>query len=471
MKITIENLGVLRFAELEFGKLTVICGKNNTGKTYATYALYGLLKMWRRLVVDLVPTHYRRELVELGTTTIDLDNAIVKRWDHHLESVAARYKAFLPNVLAADPERFSETKISIEIPEPQSVLAEQFEGVKGVDGRQESQLLTYKKNANASTIVFTVLNQDALLGLPNEAIDLMANEVLQDLFFARYFPSVFMTSTERTGAAIFHNELNFGRTRLLEAIAGTMQGNRQVKAQDMLPAMFPEFSPRYAYPVRDNVDFVNSLTSLSSDKSPLFKEEDDIFEDFAEILGGEYKITKSIVHFVPKKGRVKLRLGETSSAVRSLLDVGFYIQHMAKPGDLFMIDEPELNLHPENQRRIARLIGRLVNRGIKVFITTHSDYIAKELNTLTLLACSGATEVGEGLGYKQDEALKSSDVKVFVAEASRGFKRADEDKKVTGNVIRSISPLEDGGFDWPTFDPTIEEQAKVQRAIWDAINA
>ena len=50
-----------------------------------------------------------------------------------------------------------------------------------------------------------------------------------------------------------------------------------------------------------------------------------------------------------------------------------------------MVDEPELNLHPENQRRMARLFARLVNVGVKVFVTTHSDYIVKELNTLILL--------------------------------------------------------------------------------------
>lgn len=50
-----------------------------------------------------------------------------------------------------------------------------------------------------------------------------------------------------------------------------------------------------------------------------------------------------------------------------------------------MVDEPELNLHPENQRKVARLLAALVNFGIKVFITTHSDYILKELNTLIML--------------------------------------------------------------------------------------
>ena len=50
-----------------------------------------------------------------------------------------------------------------------------------------------------------------------------------------------------------------------------------------------------------------------------------------------------------------------------------------------MIDEPELNLHPDNQRLVARLLARLVNRGIKVVISTHSDYIVREINNMLML--------------------------------------------------------------------------------------
>ena len=43
MKIKIKNLGVGKQAEFTLGDLTIICGGNNTGKTYATYALFGFL--------------------------------------------------------------------------------------------------------------------------------------------------------------------------------------------------------------------------------------------------------------------------------------------------------------------------------------------------------------------------------------------------------------------------------------------
>lgn len=43
MKVSLKNVGMLDEAEFEVGDLTIICGENNTGKTYATYSLYGYL--------------------------------------------------------------------------------------------------------------------------------------------------------------------------------------------------------------------------------------------------------------------------------------------------------------------------------------------------------------------------------------------------------------------------------------------
>ena len=41
------NIGPVKDATLELGRLTVIAGRNNTGKTYVSYSLYGFLKTWR----------------------------------------------------------------------------------------------------------------------------------------------------------------------------------------------------------------------------------------------------------------------------------------------------------------------------------------------------------------------------------------------------------------------------------------
>src|SRR5690606_716018 len=68
-----------------------------------------------------------------------------------------------------------------------------------------------------------------------------------------------------------------------------------------------------------------------------------------------------------------------------IVDIFFYLKHMAKIGDLLIIDEPESHFTLRNQRLMAKLIASIVNLGIKVFITTHSDFLIKELNNLILL--------------------------------------------------------------------------------------
>lgn len=75
----------------------------------------------------------------------------------------------------------------------------------------------------------------------------------------------------------------------------------------------------------------------------------------------------------------------SSSATKSLIELFFYIQHSAQKDDLLIIDEPELNLHPDNHMKIARLLAHLLNKGINIFITTHSDYLVKEINNLIRL--------------------------------------------------------------------------------------
>ena len=46
LTFTFKNIGPVQDAELELGDLTVIAGRNNTGKTYLVYTLYGFLKTW-----------------------------------------------------------------------------------------------------------------------------------------------------------------------------------------------------------------------------------------------------------------------------------------------------------------------------------------------------------------------------------------------------------------------------------------
>ncbi len=157
---------------------------------------------------------------------------------------------------------------------------------------------------------------------------------------------------------------------------------------------------------------------------------------------------------------------KASSAVRSLLDIGFYIRHVAKKGDLLMVDEPELNLHPENQRRVARLFSRLVNAGIKVFITTHSDYIIKELNTLIMLSNDKPylKEIANREGYIDEELISADEIKVFMAEDA--VVRVDgNQRKIKCPTLTAADIDPELGIEARSFDVTIETMNRIQEEI------
>ena len=48
VKFIFKKIGPIKKAELELGDITIIAGRNNTGKTYLVYTLYGFLKQWYR---------------------------------------------------------------------------------------------------------------------------------------------------------------------------------------------------------------------------------------------------------------------------------------------------------------------------------------------------------------------------------------------------------------------------------------
>ena len=149
-------------------------------------------------------------------------------------------------------------------------------------------------------------------------------------------------------------------------------------------------------------------------------------------------------------------MNEASSCARALLDVGFYLRCRAKPGDLFIIDEPELNLHPKNQRAFARLISRLVNANIKVFMTTHSDYLIKELNTLIMLnqKTEHTKKIQIEYGYEDMEILNPEKVNLYMT--AKGGNRKSL------NVLQQAVIHPNWGIEVSTFDDTIDLMNEIQ---------
>ncbi len=455
MKVKVKNLGILRQAEFSLGDITIICGGNNTGKTYATYALYGFLATWRKHLgarASLIPDKVIDDLRNDGLARVKPMEYAQKARDL-LDAICKGYSSSLSRVFATSEEKFQDSQFRIFIDN------DSFGSIKPKPLERRIGPLSFSMDGRSRELEISLASSE----IPSFPLRRRIMRIINEIIFGHFFPDAFIASAERTGAAIFRKELNFARNRLLKEIS---QADDKIDPWELMDKSYQD----YPLPVEENVDFMRQLERVSKMKSFLAEKHPDVLEQFADIIGGAYKVTSSDeLYFTPRGKRVRLGMDESSSGVRSMLDLGFYLRHSAERGDLLMMDEPELNLHPENQRRIARLFARLANLGVKVFITTHSDYIVKELNTLIMLNQDKPylKKIAKREGYDHSELISADKIRVYIAEEAR--------VKLDGNKQRSRCPTlteakidPESGIEARSFDETINKMNKIQDAIlWE----
>ena len=449
LKIRLKNLGILKHAEFSLGDLTLICGENNTGKTYAAYALHGFLQLWRGLIDFEVSDAHVRSLLANIVMKIDLTE-YVERVDQMLADACEKYTNQLDTVFAAPEGRFRNSEFRVQTDALDNILNKEYQ--ETIEFHKMPTFHALKKEGSEELIVQRSMSMVQGKEVGALAIEEAIRSIVGNVIFSDSLPNPFISSVERTGASIFRSELDFARSHRREIMGRAIQ--------------------RYPLPVEANVDFARDLRYVARRHSFITKEHPEILADFADIIGGDYTIMQDDqLYYTPKGTQDKLTMTESSSTVRSLVDLGFYLHHEVQKGELLMVDEPELNLHPANQRRIARLFARLVNLGVKVFITTHSDYIVKELNTLIMLNHDKPhlKRIAEENGYGQSELIRSDQVKVYMPQEALVPLEEGQKRRRRGLTLvpADVDPVL--GIEAPSFDETIDEMNSIQEdIIWGA---
>ena len=129
--------------------------------------------------------------------------------------------------------------------------------------------------------------------------------------------------------------------------------------------------------------------------------------------------------------------------VSELAPVVLFMKGVIRVGDTLVIEEPEAHLHPGAQTRMAVTLARLVRAGVRVLITTHSDWLLKEIANLMregalaeqtgVRQCESALpsmlhpgEVGVWL-FRQDQADQGSSVQEIPFDRSEGVEPPEYD--------------------------------------------
>lgn len=460
MKVKLSNIGVFKEAEYEIGDLTIICGSNNSGKTYATYMLFGFWDYWHRAYKIKIDKDYINNLFQTGSVLIDLD-FYYHNVNNILQDACNKFKQFIPRMLAAKNKMFDNSAISISFSQDEILFVDSFKRNLGNNKNEMVEIIKESKKNELAVSLLMDTKEMLNVSVRNNIITAI-QESIKEIMFGNMFTNFFIASAERTGASMFAADLNLDRARIIDEVTS----NNEVNIDNLARKLY---EVTYALPVRKNLDFIKNIPKITKIDSYISEKQPDILQDFSKIVGGSYKVDKEGINFIPAKTRgIKLSIGESSSSVRSLLDIGFYLKHIAQPGDTLIIDEPELNLHPENQRKLARLFARLINVGIRVFMTTHSDYIIKEINTLIMMNHksdnNSIKKIMKTYHYQHSELISAERVKVYIA-CSKPILIKGNTRNINTPVLYPAIIDNFYGIEAESFDKTIDEMAKIQNSV------
>ena len=143
-----------------------------------------------------------------------------------------------------------------------------------------------------------------------------------------------------------------------------------------------------------------------------------------------------IFSYRPAGWKQDLPLMNSSSMVSELAPVVLYLRHVVQPGDVLIIEEPESHLHPAMQVEFIRQLAAIVRSGVRVMLTTHSEWVLDELANLVHLS---------ELPKAQRKGIAGADFALSRDEV--GAWRFEPKQRPKGSVVEEVSlDAESGSF-------------------------
>lgn len=443
MKLRIENFGPIKKADVVVGPMTVFVGPSNTGKTYLAILIYSVMKalgdsqrsLWPGF--GWVPRHrHMRHGVRLSRSK---DGALRKNSGKDFEKA----KKMIEKSFYAWARRVSETwekQVSycfggeenlrlltgndtvVKISDEQSDLLLDLYAPKEsrIRVRLEKSLYesTGKDDKEFLAAVLNVLESNS--GKDEEDLKADVNLAFETMFFPRFRSTL---SWDQKESRMLRGEPF--RSHYLPAIrGGIMQSHRTLVGSVIEQASMAGLNEMSSIPRFNGVlaDFMKKLLDIAPDGNAMKRRPGNVrasgaraIKETAEEIGekimhGKIQVEKTPVNYPDFRYAFKnsgtnggLPLLVASSMVSELAPVFLFLQHYVRKGDLFILEEPEAHLHPGAQREIANILVQLVNAGVRVLITTHSDIILEQVGNYVQ-----AAEIGKKLRRQSLAKAKNS---------------------------------------------------------------
>jgi AAA15 family ATPase/GTPase len=399
MEIRIFNFGPIKEFGFDLSKdLTVTYGKNNVGKSYAISVVYLLLK--RLLETD----YFRLEKLIHSEVSGKESQRLEKQIREEKEcNITNRMNHILKNILN---NAFAEK------------LEDSFKNTFG----QLSQVKNINAKGTLPLIQINILNCMLRFEV-GKKIQVKKFSLDKDVFGK--FPagkSAFLEKKDRYVISLWKEEENFNvilETLIVDIIRRMLYSidnkfghlyffpaTRSViytSMQSLVP-IIAELSQSRAYVTRKIelpgitepiADYINQLSKIKG--IPTGNRGLSSIVSYLEekILGGEigFDADKGHLTFSPGKSGLILDMNYVSSMVSELSPFAAFIKYILHentgnsegvPKPVIFIEEPEAHLHPEAQVMLAEMFMKLTEAGIKIIVTSHSNYFFNKISNMLI---------------------------------------------------------------------------------------
>ena len=412
VEITVRNFGPIAEATIDLRPLTVFIGPSNTGKTYFSTLVYALHNTFDGF--SGFPTPFLQDLlVEVMHGLRHYPTGVAPEVEKKILAISKKLSTKERTFKFSDLPQEVRNQIDTSLKDPQ-ILLDKLESCLDVVSPCD-MLKSTGGTRNEMTISLEVSKENQRFWdfkmIISESEDITVTASIDEEMPFRSGDE--KRWDEPLGLSNFLKLINTldrytSEVYYLPATrSGLMQSHTVIASSLVARATragferFPEV-PTFAAGLSD---FLQQIILYKADKKP--KSEMMTIADALEsnVLYGKIIWRPSPsgypeFHYHPSEMEEEIRLSQASSMVSELAPLVLFIRGLICPGDTLIIEEPEAHLHPGAQTEIAATLARLVRAGVRVVLTTHSDWLLKEIGNL----------IREGVLKEKGELRKKSDV-------------------------------------------------------------
>ena len=394
--INVKNFGPIEKAEVDLRPLTVFVGESNTGKTYLAALIYALHQYfggipqfpWADFVASYFSFLYRSRNGYPQSQQEALEQEILEVLEK-LNTPGCPFKfSDLPQQISTQSESIlthqedfpDELKRCFDLESVSKLI--RFTGSRGNEmkvalsvreGDQTCWNFEVRSAGSANPTITGRINPDLILldaKHETEFHEISDVERLFRILHARRWRTrnSYYLPAARSGIMQSH-----GVIKLALIKRATRIGLDRFEVS-VFPGMIADFWERV-------INYRESATSSSSIRRVAEQLEAELLEGRIEVKRPTPEAYPEFL-YRPDQADEPLRMSHSSAMVSELAPLVYLLRGIVQRGDLLIIEEPESHLHPDLQTKIAHILARLVRAGVRVLITTHSNWLLQQIGNL-----------------------------------------------------------------------------------------